>query len=213
MSSGRAAGQRQRRGRGAKPWPNPRSCAPAFRRTTRLVRCGTRWSIGTRALIARCTSADDVVGRYARSARRPGDRESSAVATASPGLAVPEGGLMIDLTPDERRARRPRPAARVRPGRLAAAEPRPARPSRHGLCHHGRQRLAHGVGGLTLGGGMGWLARQFGLACDNVASYTVVTADGEVMRASATSTPTCSGGCAAAAATSASSPSSSSGCT
>src|SRR5436190_1344876 len=36
---------------------------------------------------------------------------------------------------------------------------------------------------------MGWLARQYGLACDNVVSYQVVTAEGEVMRASRTEHP------------------------
>jgi FAD/FMN-containing dehydrogenase len=46
-----------------------------------------------------------------------------------------------------------------------------------------------GVGGLTLGGGMGWLARGYGLACDNLVSCAVVTATGDVVRACAEENP------------------------
>jgi hypothetical protein len=42
-----------------------------------------------------------------------------------------------------------------------------------------------GAGGLVLGGGTGWLARRFGLSCDNVVGFTLVTADGSIVRASA----------------------------
>ena len=50
---------------------------------------------------------------------------------------------------------------------------------------------------------MGWLARQAGLACDNVEAYTVVTADGETLRATASEHADLYWGCGAAAATSA----------
>jgi len=46
-----------------------------------------------------------------------------------------------------------------------------------------------GAGGLILGGGTGWLARRFGLSCDNVEGFTLVTADGSVVRANARENP------------------------
>ncbi|MEU0094159.1 FAD-binding oxidoreductase [Kribbella sp. NPDC006257] len=137
------------------------------------------------AAIARCHDTADVVAavRYAREhdleiGVRCGGHNIA-------GLAVPEGGLMIDLTPmNEVRVDPERQVAWVQGGGLLGELDRAAQA--YGLATTAGNVSHTGVGGLTLGGGMGWLARQFGLACDNVISYELVTAAGDVVTASAT---------------------------
>ena len=134
------------------------------------------------ALIARCRSTADVVaavdlaqGEGLEVAVRGGGHSVS-------GLSSTEGGVLIDLRPmnsvlvdpDGRRAR-------VQGGALLGELDRATHvfglATTGGMVHH------TGVGGLTLGGGYGWLARLHGLACDNVISVELVTASGEVVRA------------------------------
>jgi FAD/FMN-containing dehydrogenase len=140
------------------------------------------------AAIARCANTADVVeaARFGRTAGleiavRCGGHNIA-------GLSVPEGGLMIDLTPMN--AVHVDPAQKrawVQGGALLGQLDKAAQ--EYGLATTAGNVSHTGVGGLTLGGGMGWLARRFGLACDNVVSYEVVTADGSVVRASADENP------------------------
>jgi FAD/FMN-containing dehydrogenase len=139
-------------------------------------------------LIVRCASVGDVVTAV-RTAREAGlDIGVRCGGHNIAGLAVPDGGLMIDLSSMGRvtvdpAARR----ARVQGGALLGALDRATQP--FGLATTAGNVSHTGAGGLTLGGGMGWLARQHGLACDNVVACTVVTADGQVVRASADEHP------------------------
>ncbi|TDE59659.1 FAD-binding oxidoreductase [Nonomuraea mesophila] len=59
----------------------------------------------------------------------------------------------------------------------------------HGLAISAGDTRTVGVGGLTLTGGIGWKVRKYGLALDNVVAADVVTADGELLRSSATENP------------------------
>jgi FAD/FMN-containing dehydrogenase len=136
-------------------------------------------------VVIRCRSRDDVAAAV-RYAREHGLEIGVRCGGHSViGHAVPDGGLMVDLTPLGRvRVDPAQRRAHVQGGALLGALDRATLP--HGLATTAGNVSHTGVGGLVLGGGMGWLARQHGLSCDNVLSYEVVTATGEVVRASAT---------------------------
>jgi FAD/FMN-containing dehydrogenase len=139
-------------------------------------------------VIVRCAGVGDVVAAV-RAARDEGlEIGVRCGGHSAVGHGVPDGGLMVDLAPMGRvRVDAGRRRAFVQGGALLGALDLASQ--QHGLATTAGNVSHTGVGGLTLGGGMGWLARQCGLACDNVVSFEVVTADGEVLRASATEHP------------------------
>src|ERR1700682_4908293 len=101
------------------------------------------------------------------------------------GQGVPNDGLMIDLTPmGTVRVDPIQKRAWAQGGALLGALDRATQ--QHGLATPAGNVVTTGVGGLTLGGGMGWLARQHGLSCDNVVAFEMVTADGDVVHTSQT---------------------------
>ncbi len=137
------------------------------------------------AAIARCETTEDVATAVRFAGTNGLEIGVRCGGHNIAGLAVPDGGLMIDLTPMNAVQVDPeRQLAWVQGGALLGELDKAAQ--QYGLATTAGNVSHTGVGGLTLGGGMGWLARRFGLACDNVASYELVTADGEVVRASAT---------------------------
>lgn len=134
--------------------------------------------------IARCADAEDVsiAVKFAARERLPLTIRGGGHNVA--GLAVRDGTLMLDLGALNRvevdaQAR----IVRVDGGSLwrevdAATQP-------YGLATTGGFVSSTGVGGLTLGGGVGWLMRHCGLAIDNLISADVVLADGRCVVASA----------------------------
>jgi FAD/FMN-containing dehydrogenase len=140
------------------------------------------------ALIARCAGTDDVAAavRFAREhqillAVRGGSHNVA-------GLASCDGGLVIDLS--QMKDVQVDPEARLaKVGGGATWGEVDAATQPFGLAVPGGVVSETGVAGLTLGGGLGWVRRKYGLSCDNLLAAEVVTADGQMLRASETEHP------------------------
>lgn len=137
------------------------------------------------ALIAYCDDAGDVIAavNFARA-------QGLSVAVRSGGHSLAgygtcDGGLLIDLSRMKGIDIDPaRQSARIEPG-LTWAEVAAAAHV-HGLALTSGDVGSVGVGGLAVGGGIGWMARKYGLTIDRLRAAEVVTASGRLVRASAT---------------------------
>jgi FAD/FMN-containing dehydrogenase len=136
------------------------------------------------ALIVRCTSAADVIGsiRFAREQELVVSVRGGGHSIA--GTSVADGGLMLDLSGmTSVRVSPHAQSARAEPGVTWQRFDRETQA--FGLATTGGVVSTTGIAGLTLGGGLGYLARLYGLSCDNLLAADVVTAEGDLLMASA----------------------------
>jgi FAD/FMN-containing dehydrogenase len=140
------------------------------------------------AMIARCKSAADVMAAVDFAREQDIQLSVKAGGHNVAGKAICDDGLVIDLSAmNSVRVDPNTQTARVGPGATWADFDREAQA--FGLATTGGVDSRTGVAGLTLGGGIGYLARKYGLAIDNLLAVDVVTADGELRPASQEENP------------------------
>jgi len=136
------------------------------------------------AVIAQCETIDDVARAIQFGRERKFEIAVRCGGHGVAGNALTDGGIVIDLrrmhaVPVDPEAR----TATVAGGATMSDVDKAT--ALFGLATTGGRVSTTGVGGLTLGGGTGWLDRKFGLMCDNLLAVELVTADGEHLRATA----------------------------
>src|SRR5262245_5659816 len=135
------------------------------------------------ALIARCRSAADIVEAVNLARRLRLEIAVRGGGHSVAGRSVVDAGLMIDLSPMKESHVDPATrTARAQAGVTWAEYNRETQA--YSLASTGGLVSSTGIGGLTLGGGSGWLLGRYGLAVDNLLSVELVTADGRRVTAS-----------------------------
>jgi hypothetical protein len=139
-------------------------------------------------LIARCADVSDVQGAI-RAASEAGILTAIRCGGHSlAGFSTCDGGLVIDLS----RMRQVTVDPEARRARIAGGcllESIDSATQKAGLVFPSGVVSHTGASGLILGGGTGWLTRRFGLSCDNVEGFTLVTADSSLVRANSKENP------------------------
>jgi FAD/FMN-containing dehydrogenase len=140
------------------------------------------------AAIARVQGAVDVVAAVNHAREAGLELAVRGGGHSSAGYSTVDGGLVLDLS--RMRGVRVDPVARVAHAQAGALWGDVDRETQaHGLAVPGGQISHTGIAGLTLGGGIGWLSRKHGLTIDNLLSVDLVTADGRLVRTSASEHP------------------------
>ncbi len=137
------------------------------------------------AVVIQCQGPDDVIAavQFARQHHLPLAVRGGGHNVA--GFGTCDGGLVVDLSP-MRSVRVDSQARTVFVEGGATMRDVDGKTQVHGLAVPGGIVSTTGIGGLTLGGGQGWLRRTFGMTCDSLLSANVVTARGELVTASET---------------------------
>ncbi|HEY7642573.1 MAG TPA: FAD-binding oxidoreductase [Steroidobacteraceae bacterium] len=140
------------------------------------------------AAIAWCANADDVKRAVTFARERQLLSAVRGGGHSFPGHSTCDKGLVIDLSAMRAvKVDAAHQTARVEGG--AWIGDLDAATQAHGLATTMGQISNTGVGGLTLGGGFGWLSHRFGMACDNLIAVDLVTADGQLRRVTAEDSP------------------------
>jgi FAD/FMN-containing dehydrogenase len=134
-------------------------------------------------LIVKCKNTDDVIAAVQFAQNEGIEVSIRSGGHSGPGLALVDDGMVIDLSPMKGIKVDPKnKTAKVEPGCTWGEVD--AATHEYGLATVSGVISTTGVGGLTLGGGHGYLTRKYGLTIDNLISADVVLADGSLIHAS-----------------------------